>query len=69
MGRLAIQIMLHADLLVYTMHAFCSVLFFNVYHLHFQPLIETMPHQFLFAPKQTRYPAGIGESVHVYVYV
>lgn len=65
MARLAIKIMFHTDLLVHTMHAFCSVLFSDVYHLHSQPLFK-MPHQLLFALKQTRYPAGIEESVHMY---
>lgn len=40
MGRLAITIMFHTDLLVHTMHAFCSVLLSDVYHLHSQPLLK-----------------------------
>ena len=33
MGRLAIKIMFHTDLLEHTMHAFFSVLLSDVYHL------------------------------------
>lgn len=44
MDRLAIKIMFHTDLLVHTMHAFCSVLLLDVYHLHFRPLFRTMPY-------------------------
>lgn len=40
MGRLAIKIMFHTDILVHTMHAFCSVLLSDVYHLHSQPLLS-----------------------------
>lgn len=36
MGKLAIKIMFHTDLLVHTMHAFCSVLLPDVYQLHSQ---------------------------------
>ena len=39
MGRLAIKIMFHIDLLEHTMHAFFSVLLSDVYHLHSQPLL------------------------------
>lgn len=35
-------IMFHTDLLVHTMHAFCSVLLSDVYHSHSQPLFKTM---------------------------
>lgn len=62
MGRLAIEIIFHTDLLVHTMHAFFSVLLSDVYHMHSQPLFKTMPYQLLFALKQTRYPAGIEEK-------
>lgn len=40
MGRLAKKIMFHTDLLVHTMHAFCSVLLSDVYHSHSQPLLS-----------------------------
>lgn len=50
MGRLAIKIMFHADLSVHTMHAFFSVLLSDVYYLHSELLITTVPHQLSFAP-------------------
>lgn len=44
-GQACCLIILGADLLVSTMHAFSSVLLLDVYHFHSPLLIKTKPHQ------------------------
>lgn len=58
-GRVSIQIMLHADLLVITMHAFSSVSLLGV--LHRQPK-QSYNKSLL---KQIRHPAEIDKGVHI----
>lgn len=53
-GRLAARIMLRADLLVPTMHAFSSVLPLDVYHLHSPLLIKVKPHPIFTQANQVR---------------
>lgn len=61
---LATQIMLRADLLVATMHAFFSVLLLDVYRFHSPLLIKAKLLNSL--PKQIRYSAATEEGVHIF---